>query len=134
VVWRTAYETSIARDLPVPAALTEMVPMSGVVLVVADVEALSLWRLWRRLIAQDLPTNPELVTIFLARTSDPVRRQVPSLIPPGDAKALVFVDPELIEWPLERMQAWSVRDGRIVVAMTGPPTEDAWEEFQRLCG
>ena len=130
MIWRTAYETQIERDLDLPSGYSELFPDKAIVLLVADLSALTEWRLWKRLLDSESLSLPAL-TIFPAAEGSSIRRELPLLMPPGDFKSVRFVDPAT-EIPTGRTRAMILAQGRVAVAMTGPPTEDAWELFTNL--
>jgi hypothetical protein len=104
-----------------------MFPDPAILLLVADLSALTEWRLWKRLLDSESLSLPTLTAVPAAEGSN-IRRELPLLMPPGDFKSVHFVDPAM-EIPSGRTRAMILAQGRVAVAMTGPPTEDAWELF-----
>jgi hypothetical protein len=127
LLWRSTYQTQITRDEAAPAIqgktldgeVVARLP-DGVWLIVGGVEALGEWALWTRLL--DTFPVPYITMLAVDR-----RAGVRSLFPPSQQSAVVLVAPTAGE--PARVRAMVVHDGRAVVTMTGPPTEDAWDEF-----
>ena len=60
------------------------------------------------------------------------RKELPLLLPPGDASSVVYVDPASISVVANRLRAMVIAEGRAKVAMTGSPTEEAWDLFVEM--
>jgi len=131
LVWRSAYAMIIDREVELSEAFSESVPDTSIVLHLADLAALSEWRLWKRLLDSESLPNP-VVTTFPATPGSAIRKELPLLMPPGDASSVIFVDPSAISVPANRLRAMVVSEGKAKVSMTGPPTEDAWELFVEI--
>ena len=98
----------------------------------------SIQGVWSRLFQSDFPNDIRVNKVFiLPNINEEIREAARSMVPPSyfDQTFLIF-DPGQ-KWrtllrPTEQPGfAAIIERNRIPLLMTGPPTEDAWEEFQR---
>ncbi|MBS1700687.1 MAG: hypothetical protein JST12_03430 [Armatimonadetes bacterium] len=140
MLWRKHYETRILRDLPCP--VTQLVALDGdsknyeseVWIGGIGFAALAEQEVWWRLFQSDFPNDERVRRVFVVESADAKTVETAlSLIPPSQSSRTLLA--------LDLNQAWQraletdqgltalIEGGRIPLAMTGPPTEDAWELF-----
>ena len=144
MLWRQHYETRILRDLR--CEVIEGYNLNGG----QNDQALQVWiagfgfdgvplqGVWSRLFQSDFPKDQRIKKVFIfPEIDEEVQQSVQSLAPPSQYdQTLLIADPSgnwsnLIQ-PNDQPGFAAIVDGKhIHLLMTGPPTEDAWEEFQR---
>lgn len=143
MLWRSAYQTRIERDLHCPEA--EIVTLDGsplkhqteVWVAGFGFQALADQGVWWRLFLSDFPNDPQVRKVFICPGVGKSELETAlSLVPPSEvARVLLVSDPNdfwsKVIQPANSQQGFAViiEGGRIPLAMIGPPTEDAWEEF-----
>ncbi len=143
MVWRAAYQTSVAYDLAVPEISLPFgeLPSFNILLGGFDFECLSEIAVWQRLIAADEPEIQCSVIIFgeswSAADKDLLRVSVPKsmwrytlLALDEDRAWRKAIEPQYVG------QAFAAAlTGRTMkIAMKGLPTEEAWDEFRSCLG
>lgn len=114
MIWRRRYDTIVQRVLDIPAN-------DGVAIGATSLEALTEAGVWFRLMDQ-AGLNYRFEPIGLAESD------LESLVPPSIAVRLS--PPPSLSVDEDRSFAYVAKGGRIALLMVGPPTEDAWEEFE----
>ena len=143
MLWRQAYQTKVLRDLDCPVTQTvsldgsSIQPTVEVIIGGFGFDCLAEQTVWWKLFQSDFPGDPHVRRAFIVGSvlsSDIELAQ--SLMPPSEAKRSYFLeDPnqfwrELIEPDHPGRGFTAIIDqGKILLLMIGPPTEDAWEEF-----
>lgn len=114
MIWRRRYDTIVQRDLDIDAT-------DGVAVGVTSFESLSEAGVWFRLMDQaGLDFRFEPIGVDLV--------ELEALVPPSISRR--FAEPAAVAVEANRSFAYIARGGRIALLMIGPPTEDAWEEFE----
>lgn len=143
MLWRKSYQTRVERDLSCPVA--EIVSLDGspvgdqteVWIAGFGFEATTDQGVWWRLFQSDFPDDARIIRVFICPSVGKGELETAlSLVPPSQiSRTYLVADPSGL-WrqtirPNSDDQGFAIiiEKGKIPLAMIGPPTEDAWDEF-----
>lgn len=129
MLWRRSYAPTVLRDVPLPGLIDN--PGAVAIVVVYRPEDFVILGNWRRLLAD---WNGPTIWAAADGPNGSVARALRGFLP-RSAHASVHSEPLPQMWreisPEERIVAAVWREGRAECVVIGPPTEEAFEAFQR---
>jgi hypothetical protein len=146
MLWRQPYTQRVVRDLPLPKhrvrylddGSSQVFPVKYVLIGAFGLQSIADIGIWERLSAEAFPSDNRIFRGYIRKIWTPkdVKETTAMIAPSAQNQTLLIADAE-DEWSkivqpdsIERGFAAIISEGKIILLMVGPPTEETWDDFR----